>query len=143
MVMAKRPVKPKEGPLPLREAQVLAGVTKLLTLLKNQGKLTFRRINVGGLVIRGILRKNSGQVGMADLMVFLPKGITLHWELKATDGHLSFEQTEWARELRQFGHEYFMIRSVEEAEAILAAKGVGHWSFASPRQSVLSVEADQ
>lgn len=127
--MAKRPIKPLEGPLPLREAEVLSGCKKLLTLLKNQGKLTWRRIHVGGMTIRGRQFKNPDMAGLADLLIFLPRGVTLHCELKATKGHMRFEQTEWMRELSAYGHHYFLIRSVDELISILNSFGVQHWSF--------------
>lgn len=123
----------------MREAQVMAGVRKLLTLLRNSGALTWKRMHTSGVVIRGKLFNNREGRGMADILVFLPGGLTLHWELKATAGRQSPEQESWARELASFGHEYFLIRSVDEAVAVLRAFGVEHFSFPRSTHGSLTV----
>lgn len=68
-------------------------------------------------------------VGMADLLVLIKNGPTLHIEVKSHKGRLSKEQIKWRDELTAIGHQYCLVRSPEDLEAVLLNNGVSHWSF--------------
>lgn len=58
--------------------------------------------------------------GMADLLIFLPRGVTLHVELKSATGKQMPHQKDWEEQLRKYGHHYRCINSTEEfAEELL------------------------
>lgn len=113
----------------LSEAEVLKGCIRLLDFLRSQQKLTYRRINVGGIarsVGKGrIIHTKNSMRGMSDLLVFLthhglPK--TVHIEVKSTIGKLSPEQIAWQEELAEVGHyDFYVVREARELERLLAS----------------------
>jgi hypothetical protein len=113
------------------EAELLQHTRMLLTLLKTAGLLTYRRIHVGPMLVRGRQFPNHDMRGMADILVFLKNdtATTLHLELKSADGKLRKEQADWARELATMGHFYYAIQSIGELETVLQKHGVRHFSF--------------
>ena len=119
----------------MREAPVLLSCKKLLTLLKNQGKLTFRRIHVNA-IPRGsgrlgykLLSKNTDMAGMPDFEVYLPGGRILHVECKSSIGRQSEEQVEWEKELNRYNHPYLIVRELDQLVDALSALGISNWAF--------------
>lgn len=88
-------------------------------------------------VLRGQGKKkfatpNTDMLGMTDLMVFLKGGKTLHIECKSEKGVLSLYQKAWREDLTEMGHEYHIVRCLDELIEILSAHGITTWAF--PRQ---------
>lgn len=65
----------------------------------------------------GAYRKGSSyQIrGVPDLVVFAPKGRTLWLEVKTPKGTQSDHQKAFERRILDLGHEYHLVRSVDEA----------------------------
>ncbi|NBW16395.1 MAG: hypothetical protein EBR82_51285 [Caulobacteraceae bacterium] len=61
---------------------------------------------------------------MEDLQIYLMGGRTLYWELKSPTGKQSDEQKKRQDELTNLGHDYKVIRSLEQALSELGAKGL-------------------
>ena len=67
-------------------------------------------------------KKNTGYIhnnsfpGSPDILVFLPNGRTLHIELKSATGKQSTEQKHYEEVLSKLGHEYHLVRELEELE---------------------------
>ena len=77
------------------------------------------------------MSKNPDQCGVEDIQVYLMGGRTLYWELKSPTGKQSEHQKQRQEELTNLGHDYKVIRSLEQALSELGAKGL----------SVLTLEA--
>jgi hypothetical protein len=112
----------------LRERDVLAQVKNLLQIHKNRGNLVFRRLNVGAKLrnVRGqaIFTANTEMVGLPDLLVWIKNGPVLCWEVKAPRGKLSEGQLGFQDEIYGVNHAYDVIRSLDEAIAILKSYGL-------------------
>lgn len=65
----------------------------------------------------GHYRKGSSfQIrGVADLVVFMPQGRTVWLEVKTPTGTQSKHQKAFQNKLSGLGHEYYVVRSVEDA----------------------------
>lgn len=66
------------------------------------------------------LKAEGVRPGVADLCFMLPEGRTGWLELKAKRGVLSDEQKGFAARAMRLGHYWSMVRSVDEAAAVLA-----------------------
>ena len=56
-----------------------------------------------------------GTKGMADIMGLLPNGRTLFLEVKTATGVQSEDQIAFQERMKELGHEYAVVRSVDEA----------------------------
>lgn len=96
-----------------------------LTMLENQGKLTFVRNNsFCGLIQRpngtsGWVKNNKP--GSPDIIVFLDQGKNIQLEIKSSIGKQSTEQKAWENFATKLGHKYYTIRSVDELVKILSS----------------------
>jgi hypothetical protein len=73
----------------------------------------------------GAMRRASGILtGFPDILVWLPAGRVLLWELKAEKGRLSEAQHLVHAQLADLGHPVEVIRSIEQAIAALVRAGV-------------------
>lgn len=112
----------------IKEADVLSELKWLLTILQNQGKLKFVRINVSP-IIRGsgvtkVFLKNKEMVGLPDLMIWMKAGPCLCVEVKRPrKGVQSPEQKKFQMDLQALGHVYRIITSFKEMELLLAEHG--------------------
>jgi len=109
------------------ESDVLRQVKSLLQIHVNKGNLVYRRLNVGAKLrnIRGkiVFTKNKEMEGLPDLLIWIKKGPMMCWELKSPSGSQSESQEAFENELHEVGHDYFVIKSLEDAMVIL--KGCG------------------
>jgi len=109
------------------ESDVLRQVKDLLQIHEGRGRLVFRRLNVGAKLrnIRGkiVFTKNRDMEGLPDLLVWVKNGPMMCWELKSPTGSQSESQEAFEAELHGVGHEYHVIKSLEDA--ILILKGCG------------------
>lgn len=60
---------------------------------------------------------------MEDIQIYLMGGRTLYWELKRKDGRQSPAQKSRESELVMLGHNYKVIRSLDQAISELASLG--------------------
>lgn len=96
----------------------------LLDLQENLGRLKYIRNNsFAGKITRkdgscGYI--NNAKKGAPDLFVFLKQGITLHIELKASQGQQSEVQKAWQAKAEKLGHQYYIIRDLDELIRIIA-----------------------
>jgi hypothetical protein len=77
----------------------------------NQGQRSLRT---------GARMKAEGmRAGVADICVMLPEGETGWMELKTSKGRQTDEQKGFQAICKRLGHQYAVVRSVEEAEKVL------------------------
>lgn len=108
----------------MSEADIQKACQSLLEILSNQGKLLFQRNNS----FAGRVQRSNGSVGYVknnkkgapDCYVFMKNGITLHLEYKAPKGHQKQEQKVWEGRCTTLGHKYYIVRSLDELQQILA-----------------------
>jgi hypothetical protein len=121
----------------MSEAILLKLCRQYLNLLKNRKLLTYRRISTQGIRVGPDRFVKNEMIGMADMMVFLPGGRTLHIELKAEKGKLSSEQAAWRDEIGYLGHTYHVVRTLDELARILKEYGVKDGFREAPKQDPL------
>jgi len=103
----------------MKESGLITAICHYLQYLENQNKLIYIRNNSGAFINpRGGFYR-MGKRGSADIMVFMPKGITLHLEAKVGKNKQNLSQLEMEIKLKQLGHLYFIIFSVDEVEKII------------------------
>lgn len=114
------PVAP--GPTDYSETYLLRQCRKIL----DTANVVYRRIHVSGMRYGGGGRgRNTDMEGMFDLMLFFPKGVTVHAELKRKGGgKLSNVQMKWKNTLEKLGHTAVIIDSVDDLIEVLKANGV-------------------
>jgi hypothetical protein len=69
------------------------------------------------------LKRMGVQAGVADFHLTLPGGITGWLEVKASDGRQSSEQKAFQAAEEAAGARYAVVRSIDEARAVLASWG--------------------
>lgn len=110
--------------LGVKEADVQRQIIDYLKLLEGRGKLIWQRNNPGIIFRkkegRGYWKMEGSPPGSADLLVFLPDGVTLHMEVKRPGGRLSSNQVEFRDRLSALGHRYVVVKSIEEAQEVLS-----------------------
>jgi hypothetical protein len=110
--------------LKIKEADVVDVVKDLLEIHQRRGNLFFRRVNMGASFMRGRMVKNSSK-GFPDFLVWIkggPGGVG--FEIKSPTGRQSEVQKEFETGLDSVGHDYFLVRSLEEAILILKGYGI-------------------
>lgn len=116
---------PRKSP----EAALQISVCDYLAAYERMGKLTFFAVpndlfnRSGPSAMRRVARmKKMGlRPGAADLVVLLPNGRTLFWELKVKGGALSDNQKAWRDKVMGLGFDYVVIWSLDDAKAIIEA----------------------
>lgn len=103
----------------MRESGIVSAIAQYLQYQENLGKCLFQRNNSGAFINpRGNFFK-MGKRGSPDFYVFLPRGKTIHLEIKNERGKQSLNQLEFELKCKQLGHQYYLIRSLEEVEKLL------------------------
>ena len=62
--------------------------------------------------------------GVLDLELLLPQGRTVRWETKVPRGYLSDDQKRFTADLDRLGHEWALVRSIDDARRELTKLGV-------------------
>ena len=104
------------------EAIIKKSICDYLLLLEKRGKLLFIRNNsFAGFVGFNDNKRyiNNAKGGSPDLFIFLPKGKVIHIEIKRPSGKQSEEQVKWESVCTKLGHEYYVVRSLNELVKIV------------------------
>ena len=114
------------------EASLQQTCCRYLLTLEAQGKLTFMAIP-NGAVLRGdreerarhmaSLKRQGLRPGAPDMVILFPDGRTGWCELKAEGGKLSAEQIDWREWLKMLGHEWRLIRSLDDMKEFVTGNG--------------------
>ena len=114
-----RPKPPSPADNFMKESGIVNAIMSYLQLLENQGKLVYQRNNSGAFINpKGNFFK-MGKRGSPDFYIFLPSGKTIHLEVKNEKGKQNLNQLEFEIRLKQLGHSYYVVRSVDEVENII------------------------
>jgi hypothetical protein len=65
------------------------------------------------------LKREGVLAGVADLVVLLPKAKTIFLEVKAPKKYQQPTQKEFERKVKELGHDYYVVRSIEDVQEIL------------------------
>ena len=109
------------------EEQLHRAVVDLLRIYENRGLLAFCHVGNGEWrhkVTGGRLKAMGVRAGVPDLLIWLPGGSGFGVELKAGTGKLSPAQTFWHATVTALGHRVYVVRSLDEMEAVLHTEGV-------------------
>jgi len=105
----------------ITEAQVKRAIVDRLQLAKNQGQLTYFRMNAGGTVVNEEDHRYFYQgcpKGTAAYLV-LKKGRTIFLELKRPGGKQTKAQKEFEAMVKEHDAEYYLVDSVDKLEEVL------------------------
>ena len=103
----------------MKESGIINAIMSYLQYLENQGKLLYLRNNSGAFINpRGGFYR-MGKRGSPDFIIWLPKGKIICLEVKNERGKQNINQLEFEIKLKQLGHFYFIVRSVDEVEQII------------------------
>ena len=102
------------------EAQLQSDI---VLLLKAIGITHFAVSNEATYKRRNLFKSMGMRPGVADLVLVLPGGKVEFWELKTPEGKQSQVQKEFEEEVHLLGHNYFIIRTMEDAEERINALG--------------------
>jgi hypothetical protein len=103
----------------MKESGIVSAITAYLQYMENQNKLVYQRNNSGAFINqRGNFFK-MGKPGSPDFYVFLPRGRTIHMEVKKQGTKQNLNQLEFEIKINQLGHVYGIVRSVDEAEELI------------------------
>lgn len=109
----------------MRETDIQAAIITYLSILENQGKIWFSRLNNippvnkgtdGKMVFRKLPR--GCKKGIPDILI-ISKGRTIAMEVKTPIGKQSKEQKLVEESFKKQGQEYYVVRSLEEAQKII------------------------
>ena len=85
-----------------------------------RGILVYERTNAGSAYDGNGRRIRLGTSGTSDLKVYRMGGRTTHMEIKRAHGKLSSAQRVYRDAVTALGHEYVVVRSPEDVEALIA-----------------------
>lgn len=112
----------KKGSL---EKDLLSEVKKVLNNLQDMGFLAFRRIHTMPVFRAGmVMTPNKDMRGLEDVQIYLIGGRTLYLELKSAQGKQSVYQKQREQELKNLGHQYYVIRDIDSFFGVLAKNGL-------------------
>lgn len=114
------------------ERQLQRGVAGYLSMLEMQGKLTFFAVPNGGSrhpAEAANLKRDGVRAGVSDIVVIWQNKVGFI-ELKSPTGRTTVYQDSFASYVRSFGHQYVVIRDMDELKAVLL-----HWGVLSPREA--------
>jgi hypothetical protein len=109
------------------EEHLQRSVVTLLQIYENRGLLAFCHVGNGEWrhkATGGRLKAMGVRAGVPDLLIWADGGHCFGVELKAGTGKLSPAQTFWHATLETLGHQVYVVRSLDEMEAVLRAEGV-------------------
>lgn len=112
------------------ETQIQSIIIRLLSILENQGKLWFSRLNNIPPVNKGLngvmqFRKlpEGNKKGIPDIITVI-NGKFICLEVKTPKGRQSKEQKELEINVKNNGGFYYVVRSLEDVKEILALEGI-------------------
>lgn len=109
------------------EDQIQRACVQWLDIQVAMGRLKFTAIPLGekrSRVTAAILVGLGARKGAPDLVIALPNGVTLWAELKRQKGgKTSKEQVAWRDALRALGHEWVLVRSLDDMIDAVAEHG--------------------
>jgi hypothetical protein len=119
------------------EQQLHRQVVQLLQVYQARGLLAFAHCPNGGYrtpTEAGIFSGLGVVPGVADLLIWLPGGRSVQFELKAplAKARLSPAQLDWISRMADMGVAVHVCRSVDEVEAVLRDNGVPAVGTLSP-----------
>ncbi len=106
----------------IKESEIQSQIIDYLMILENKGELFFQRVNntaiydPKGKRFRSLAK--GTKKGFPDILV-LCKGRTIGMEVKKPKTYQSKEQKEVEKSFKEFGHEYYVVRSLEDVIKIL------------------------
>ena len=103
----------------MKESGIVSAIMSYLQYLENQNKLVYQRNNSGAFATARGGFYHVGKKGSPDFYIFLPNGRTIHLEVKNEKGRQSVGQLEFELKIKQLGHRYCVVRSVDEVETII------------------------
>jgi hypothetical protein len=109
------------------EAALHRAVVELLAIYAARGLLAYCHVPNGGYrtpAEAGQFRTFGVRAGVPDLLLWLPSGGHLQVELKASSRGLSEAQRDWHATMLALGHRTYVVRSIDELEAVLRREGV-------------------
>lgn len=113
-------------PMPTASHESESSLLRNCRRILDTAQVVYRRIHIAGMRYSGGSRgRNPDMEGMFDLMLFFPKGVTVHAELKRQNGgKLSQKQIEWQSTLEKLGHQAVIIDSIDDLIEVLKQNGV-------------------
>lgn len=116
----------------MKESAIQSACCTLLDVYERQGKLAYCAIPNGSVLAggdkeraihMGTLKRTGLRPGVPDLLIILPGGRCIWCELKSATGTLSAAQKEWRDMLAAMGHDWRLVRSIEDLQAYLKQIG--------------------
>ena len=103
----------------IKESQTQTAIEQYLRMLESLGRLTYIKNNSGRFMNPQGRVYRMGKPGSPDFLIFLPKGKTLHLEVKTPKGRQSTFQKDYEVRIRSLGHDYRVVTSVDQVEPLL------------------------
>lgn len=117
----------------MSEAAIQKACVELLAVFEAQGKLLFFSVPNGAwlagddrqrAMLANSFKKQGMRPGVPDLCIVLPRGRMAFAELKSDTGRLSGNQEYWRDRLRHHGHDWWLVRSLDDLRRFLRTLGV-------------------
>src|SRR5512147_2547800 len=97
----------------MKESIIQTSIERYLIRLEKMGKILYIKNNSGAYAVKGRYVR-FGKRGSSDFLVFYEDGRTLHLEVKNEKGKQSAFQKAYQESCEKLGHEYVVVRSLEE-----------------------------
>lgn len=101
----------------IKESLIQTAIEQYLKYQENLGKLIYIKNNTGAFQTQGGGFYRMGKAGSPDFFIFYGNGGVLHLEVKNEKGKLNKNQEAYKKDIEKLGHNYLIVRSVDEAEA--------------------------
>ena len=107
----------------MKETLIQSAIETYLGFQENLGKLVFIKNNSGAYKTAHGSFVRFGKAGSPDFFVFLPGEIkVIHLEVKNEKGQLNANQKEYKNRIEKIGHQYVVVRGVDEVENLIKGK---------------------
>jgi len=103
----------------MKESGIVNAIYHFLQYQENLGKLVFIRNNSGAFINPKGNFFRMGRPGSPDFLLFMNGGRCLHIEVKNERGKQNVAQLEYEIKVKQLGHQYYIVRSVDDVECLL------------------------
>jgi hypothetical protein len=102
----------------MKESLIQSAIEQYLRVMENMGRLVYVKQNSGATKI-GDRFIRYGKAGAPDFMVYLSSGACIHLEVKNKKGKQNPNQLEYQAKVEKLGHNYCLVRSVDEVENLI------------------------